>query len=99
MSGVPFPYKALDGAVLELEPDATDTDVVQTIATLVEIHLHGSTPEQVSDFWRASFLPLAAGLMVGTMGEKLATEAWAAMPRFTQEANLLDSAVQTGPAN
>lgn len=99
MPGVPFPYKSLDDAVLELEPDATDADVVQTIATLVEIHLHGSTPEQVAEFWRHSFLPMAAGLMVGTMDETTATEAWAAMPRFTREANMLDGAVQTGPAN
>lgn len=97
--GVPYPYKPLDGAVLELEPDATDAAVVHTVATLVEIHLHGATPEQVSEFWRSSFLPLVAGLMVATMGEADAVEALAGMPRWTREVNMLDSAVLLGPGH
>ena len=81
---VRFPYFGVGdgGEVLELEPDATDSDVTSTIATLIEVHLSGSSADQVDEFWRHSLLPLMAGLMVSTLGEKQALEVFNSMPAW-----------------
>lgn len=98
-----FPYFGIGGnqeaPELVLEPGATDAEVTRTIATLIELHLNGSTPEQVTEFWRHSMLPLVAGLMVGTVGQDDACAMFEAMPKWTRDVLLFEDAKPAGPAH
>ena len=88
-----------DEVVIELEPDATDSNMTATIATLVALHLHGSTPEQAHEFLVHSMLPLVAGLLVSSLGVDAACAAFASMPNWTRAIAGFESGRPAGPAH
>lgn len=98
---VRFPFFGIGdgGQVLELEPEATDKDVTDTIATLVQVHLTGSSEEQVDEFFRHSLLPLVTGLMAGMLGEEHAVRLVDELPRWIRDALSFESAKPVGPGH